>query len=131
MASQHRKCPSKTTKGNPCGNWAMKGGTVCSTHGGMAPQVKATPPIRAEVMNWGLGDTTVDPGETLLRLVSQPASRAQRYAAELEDLVAKSPSLMEALVAEVWVSTEHDTYKAGEYMLWGSRMLHMSLTSSD
>lgn len=32
-----------------------------------------------EVTKWGLGDTTVDPGETLLRLLSQSAARVERY----------------------------------------------------
>ena len=31
-------------------------------------------------------------------------------------LVDESPSLRAALIDEVWVSTEHDTYKAGEYV---------------
>ena len=38
------------------------------------------------------------------------------YAQELKALVDESPNLREALVAEVWISTEHDTYKAGEYV---------------
>ena len=33
----------------------------------------------------GLGDVHVDPGETLLRLVSQSAARAEMYARLLED----------------------------------------------
>jgi hypothetical protein len=53
-------------------------------------------------MAWGLGDATIDPGETLLRLVSQSAARAQRYAAELEQLVGESDTLRAALVAEAY-----------------------------
>lgn len=68
-------------------------------------------------MKWGLQDATADPGEGLLRLVTQSAARAQRYADELEALVAESPSLREALVADVWVHTDHgESYKAGEYI---------------
>ena len=116
MASEKRKCSGKNSRGKPCRAWAIKGGTVCVAHGGNAPQVKAKAAIRAEVMNWGLGDSTTDPGDTLLRLVSQSAQRAARYAAELEALVAESPNLREALIAEVWISNEHDRYKAGEYV---------------
>jgi hypothetical protein len=47
-------------------------------------QVKVKAASRAEVMNWSLGDSIVDPGEVLLRLVTQSAARAQRYASELE-----------------------------------------------
>lgn len=35
------KCSSRRTDGQPCGNWPIKGGTVCGSHGGKAPQVKA------------------------------------------------------------------------------------------
>jgi len=35
--------------------------------------------VRAELAEWGLGDTTVDPGEVLLRLVSQSAARCALY----------------------------------------------------
>ena len=38
------------------------------------------------------------------------------YAQELKALVDESPSLREGLVAEIWISTEHDRYKAGEYV---------------
>lgn len=41
--------------------------------------------VRAEVWSWGLGDATVDPGEVLLRLVTQSAARAERYARLLEE----------------------------------------------
>jgi hypothetical protein len=36
-------------------------------------------------MNWGLGDSTVDPGEVLLRLVTQSAARAERYSRLLQE----------------------------------------------
>jgi hypothetical protein len=49
---------------------------VCRWHGGAAGQVKAKAAVRAEVLNWGLGDSHVDPGEVLLRLVNQSAARA-------------------------------------------------------
>lgn len=28
------------SKGRPCGHWAIRGGYVCPTHGGKAPQVR-------------------------------------------------------------------------------------------
>lgn len=56
-------------------------------------------------------------GEVLLRLVTQSAHRAQRYADELEQLIEESPSLREALVADIWVQPARgDAYKAGEYI---------------
>lgn len=40
------KCRGTNRKGQPCGNWAIKGGTVCEDHGGKAPQVKAAAQVR-------------------------------------------------------------------------------------
>lgn len=82
-----RKCKGFKTNGEPCDKWAMKGGLVCDTHGGRAPQVKAKAAVRAEVMSWGLDDTKEDPSEVFLRLLSQSARRASRYSVELEKLV--------------------------------------------
>lgn len=38
---QARKCSGKRRDGNPCGSYAITGGTVCSSHGGQLPRVKA------------------------------------------------------------------------------------------
>lgn len=100
-----------------CNAWAIKGGTICHAHGGAAPQVKAKAAIRAELATWRIGDALDDPAETLLRLITQARRRADAYADELEQLVADSPNLREALVGETWVSGDNiDTYKAGEYI---------------
>src|SRR6476469_8553528 len=111
------RCAARTTKGDRCKEWAVNGTTVCLAHGAGAPQVRAKANVRAEVMSWGFTDQTIDPGETLLKLVTQSAARAQRYADELEQLVEDAPSLKEALVADVWIPTEKgESYKAGEYI---------------
>lgn len=110
------KAISKARK-EQCKNWAIKGGEVCRIHGGGAPAVKAKAAIRAEVLEWGLTDKTIDPGEQLLRLVTQSAARAEMYARELKAMVDESPSLREALVAEQWAATEDgELYKRGEYI---------------
>lgn len=107
------KCRSTSKRtGKPCENFAIAGGLVCSSHGGSAPQVRARAAVRAEVMAWGLGDTTVDPSETLLRLISQSASRVRRYADELERLVEESPNLRDALVGDAY----GEFGKTGEYV---------------
>jgi hypothetical protein len=62
-----------------------------------------------------LGDSHVDPGEVLLRLVTQSAARAQRYASELEALVDEE-GLAAAMVGEIEIPTKHGGYKAGEYI---------------
>lgn len=94
------KCTGHKADGTRCGRWPVAGGTVCPKHGGAAPQVKARAAVRAEVLRWGLDAELVDPGETLLKLVAQSAARAARYAEELEELVAESPNLRSALIAE-------------------------------
>lgn len=38
--TKKRKCTGHTTNGEPCDAWAIRGGTVCVTHGGAAPQTK-------------------------------------------------------------------------------------------
>lgn len=35
-----QKCSARTTSGRPCSRWAIVGGTVCTSHGGAAPQVR-------------------------------------------------------------------------------------------
>lgn len=99
-----------------CKAWAIKGGAVCNKHGGSAPQVRARAAIRAELESWRLGDAVDDPGETLLRLITQSRRRADLLADEIEQLISESPSLRDALVGETWVSTDQATYKAGEYV---------------
>jgi hypothetical protein len=61
---------SKQT-GKPCKLKAIPGGTVCRFHGGAAKQVKAKAAVRAELITWGVADALDDPGEVLLRLVTQ------------------------------------------------------------
>jgi hypothetical protein len=86
MSSPAVRCKaiSKTSR-KQCKNWAIKGGEVCRTHGGSAPAVKAKAAIRAEVYEWGLTDAADDPGEVLLRLVTQSRKRADLYASLLQE----------------------------------------------
>lgn len=41
MTTNPTRCTAKNNRGEPCGRAPIKGGTVCPTHGGRAPQVKA------------------------------------------------------------------------------------------
>jgi len=36
------RCTAKKVNGDPCSKWAIQGGTVCRTHGGNLPTVKAS-----------------------------------------------------------------------------------------
>lgn len=105
------RCTSRKKNGDPCQGWRVAGSDKCRRHL-FNPRARAKAAVRAEVIAWGLDAPTVDPGETLLKLVSQSAARVQRYADELEQLVAESPSLRSALVGEA-----HGEFgPAGEYV---------------
>ena len=89
------KALSKQT-GQRCKRKAIPGGELCRWHGGAAKQVRARAGVRAEVMAWGLGDSTVDPGEVLLRLVTQSAARAEMYGRLLQEAFDAAERLKEA-----------------------------------
>lgn len=81
-----QKCTARrTTDGKPCKRYAIEGGSVCPSHGGAFPAVQKRALVRAELASWGLGDTTLDPGDTLMRLHSQSAARAELYAGLLQE----------------------------------------------
>ena len=102
----------------PCRNWPRRGTTVCDAHGGNAPQVKAKAAVRAEIQNWGLGDTTLDPGVVLLRLVTQSAWRVERYAAAIQRAVDDAGGDLEkALTGDTYtVGEDGRAVKTGEYI---------------
>src|SRR5215217_291689 len=51
------QCRATSRAGKQRKNKAIPGGTVCRFHGGASPDVDSKAAVRAEVMNWGLGDT--------------------------------------------------------------------------
>src|SRR4051812_38713327 len=85
--------------GKQCKRKAIPRWQVCRYHGGGAQQLKAKAAVRAELLGWGLGDSTVDPGEVLLRLVTQSAARAERYAMLLEEAYEAAERLKRAFDA--------------------------------
>lgn len=91
-----KKCRGHNKVGKPCGNWPIKGGTVCGSHGGKAPRVAKKALVRAELEAWGLGDSKVDPGEVLLRLVSQSAARVELYGQLLREAYEAAERLKQA-----------------------------------
>jgi hypothetical protein len=78
-------CTGHNRQGVRCGKPPVPGGKVCRLHGGAIPIVAAKAIVRAEVAKWGLQDITEDPGEVLLRLVTQSSRRAALYASLLEE----------------------------------------------
>lgn len=108
------KVPCRGTRkdGQQCTRAAIAGATVCRQHGGAAPQVRSKALVRAELSQWTLGDAVDDPGEVLLRLVTQSRMRVDAYSAELEKMVAESPNLRDALVGDAM----GEFGKIGEYV---------------
>lgn len=54
LTHERQKCTAKSSRtGNPCQKWPINGGTVCRTHGGAAPQVKAAAEKRLEDLRPG------------------------------------------------------------------------------
>lgn len=117
-----RKCSHNSKRtGGPCKAQALRGTSppACYTHGGKAKDaVQADVAVREEVARWRLGDMTVEPGELLLRLVTQSAIRADMYADELERVVAEhGGNLRKALTGNTYtVTAEGDPVKTGEYI---------------
>lgn len=57
---------------------------MCDAHGGATRAEKGRAAVRDELASWGLDSPTVDPGETLLALISQGAARVGLYSALLQ-----------------------------------------------
>lgn len=93
--------------GEPCGANAIKGKTGCRRHAGKKlKQAKAEGQVVVELAKWGLGDTTVDPGEVLLRLVTQSAARCELYGRLLGEAYEAAERLRAAHAAGDVVATE-------------------------
>lgn len=71
-----------------CRREAINGGTVCIMHGGKAPQVAAAAGIRHAVSQWTDGKQTVNPDQTLLRLMTVAYERAEQHADALNEILA-------------------------------------------
>jgi hypothetical protein len=76
---EKRKCrgtnTSGTRAGQPCGKWALKGSTVCRTHGGGAPQVQAAAKQRLaeKAITEALGKLDVKPVHNPLTALAELA----------------------------------------------------------
>ena len=88
-----RRCTARSSRtGERCKRWAAKGATVCPTHGGRAPQVKAAAKRRrdeataiAALATYGL-PITIDPAQALLDEVHRTAGHVAWLAQLVADL---------------------------------------------
>lgn len=113
------QCSASTRSGDRCRNNPIAGGTVCRMHGGANPKTAAKAAVRAEVAAWTLGQAVDDPGEVLLRLVTQSRIRADRYATLIAEKVDElgASSLEDILIGDTMaMSMEGMSVKTGEYI---------------
>lgn len=94
-----RKCSALNGRGQPCQRNAIVGATICPTHGGMAPQVRAKAEERVTLAEaiataprrqpWEIMDDTVHLSDVLL----------QQVVLELQGQGTVSPKLLDNLVS--------------------------------
>jgi hypothetical protein len=92
------KCTGHNAQGLPCGKAPMKGGTVCRTHGGSAPQVRAAAERRQ--LEAAAEDTVRNmlwPGLRSAEPVKDPVASLERLAGGLEQLVDQAGARVAAL----------------------------------
>lgn len=97
------RCTGKKTSGEACRGWRVEGSDKCRRHL-PNPKARANAAVRAEVSAWGLLDKHEDPGEVLLRLVTQSSARVQRYSALLEEAYDAADRLKQAHEAQALVA---------------------------
>lgn len=80
------KCNCRTKDKGYCNNTPPAGSDKCAMHAGISrKRLNAKKQIVMELNKWGLGDSTVDPGDLMLRLVTQSANRVELYSRLLMD----------------------------------------------
>lgn len=92
----------RNKRGGLCGAFVIKGTQHCGGHAGVTlAKAKAKGAVVTELREWGLTGhrELVDPGEILLRLVTQSAARCEMYARYLAEAVAAADRLQRAGVA--------------------------------
>jgi hypothetical protein len=114
---ERRKCAAKRSNGEVCRRAPIKGGTVCGTHGGSAPQVKRAAAARvvaakasAAVERFGL-DAAVDPATALLGEVARTSGMALWLGEQL------------AVMTDAAVAT------SAEYQAWTAERQHLARVS--
>jgi hypothetical protein len=101
-----------------CGNGPIAGSRHCRLHAGSGT-ARAHAQVRAEVARWTLGSTDVNPGDTLLQLISQSRARVEQYSAKLAEVVDDEyeGDLAAAMVGDSYVvSDDGHMQKVGEYI---------------
>lgn len=113
--SERRQCTAKNRAGNRCGRAPIRGGTVCSRHGGGAPAVRAAAERRLQeaealAVAHRLGvPIDIEPAQALLELVRWTAGEVRYWRTEVDRIAGEDPSKLTASVTRI----ERGTWKGG------------------
>ena len=106
---ERTRCVAKArTSGEQCKRVAIEGGTVCRSHGGAAPNVKAAAARRvaearaAEEMRLLAAPVDISPGDALIELVQWTAGEVRYWRAEVSLLAEADPDAL------TWGRTRHE-----------------------
>lgn len=92
------RCTGHNSRGLPCGNRPIRGGSVCSTHGGSAPQVRdAAERRQLEAAAEATINAMLWPGLRSAEPVKDPVASLERLAGALEQLVDQAGARVAAL----------------------------------
>lgn len=95
-------CAARKRDGMLCDAPAVSGTDLCRMHPGKSLEKhKAQGQVVVELSKWGITDKTLDPGVTLLQLMTQSFYRAQMYAGLLEEAYEAAERLRGADVGEL------------------------------
>jgi hypothetical protein len=101
-----RGCGARKRDGALCTQPAISGTVRCRMHAGVpAAQAKAKGAVVVELSRWGITDKTLDPGLTLLQLMTQSFQRAKLYGQLLEEAYEAAERLQGA---DATVDAMHD-----------------------
>lgn len=92
---QARRCVGTKTNGEPCPKYAMNGATVCDTHGGKAPQVRAKSAERLaeQAAQRVLARIDVEPCDNPLKVLAELTGQAIAWKDAMADKVNELNSL--------------------------------------
>lgn len=96
------RCQKRRSDNEPCQAQAVAGTDACRVHAGrpLAEQ-RAKGNVVVELSRWGISDKTLDPGVTLLQLMTQSFQRAKLYGELLEEAYDAAERLQGADVGEL------------------------------
>jgi hypothetical protein len=93
------RCAKNRSNGQPCQAQAITGTDACRVHAGRPlDEQKAKGAVVVELSRWGITDKTLDPGVTLLQLMTQAFMRAKLYGQLLEEAYEAAERLQAASV---------------------------------